>query len=35
MANTPAIFISPLIGPWTLRRLGGRLARRFLVPVKR
>jgi hypothetical protein len=35
VANTPAIFLSPLIGPWTLRRLGGRLARRFLVPAKR
>lgn len=29
VANTPAIFLSPLVGPWTLRRLGGRLARRF------
>jgi len=27
--NTPAIFLSPLVGPWTVRRLGGRLARRF------
>jgi hypothetical protein len=27
--NTPAIFLSPLVGPWTARRLGGRLARRF------
>ena len=29
VANTPRIFASPLIGPWTVRRLGGRLARRF------
>ena len=27
--NTPAIFLSPLVGPWTARRLGGRLARRL------
>lgn len=29
-ANTPAIFASPLIGPWVARRLAGRIARRFL-----
>ena len=29
VANTPRAFVSPLIGPWTVRRLGGRLARRF------
>ena len=27
--NTPAIFVSPLVGLWTARRLGGRLARRI------
>ena len=30
LANTPTIFTSPLIGPWVVRRLAGRLARRFL-----
>jgi len=29
VANTPRIFLSPLIGPWTARRLAGRLARRI------
>lgn len=29
VANTPAIFLSPLVGGWVLRRLAGRLARRF------
>ena len=29
VAGTPALFLSPRVGPWTLRRLGGRLARRF------
>ncbi len=28
--NTPTIFLSPLVGPWTVRRMCGRLARRFL-----
>lgn len=30
--NTPTAFLSPLIGPWTVRRMGGRLARRFFPP---
>lgn len=29
VASTPAIFFSPLIGEWVLRRLAGRLVRRF------
>lgn len=32
-ARTPRIFFSPLIGEWTIRRLGGRLVRRFF-PAK-
>jgi glycosyltransferase involved in cell wall biosynthesis len=33
VASTPAAFASPLIGAWTLRRLGGRVARR-IRPVR-
>ena len=32
VANTPAIFSSPLIGEWVFRRLAGRVARRFFRP---
>ena len=32
VASTPSALTSPLIGPWAVRRLGGRLARRFVLP---
>jgi glycosyltransferase involved in cell wall biosynthesis len=34
VANTPTLFLSPLVGPWTVRRLAGRLARRFVLPAR-
>lgn len=32
---TPALFLSPLIGEWTVRRLAGRYARYWIPPRKR
>lgn len=32
VCNSPGIFVSPLIGEWVLRRLAGRLYRRFFPP---
>ena len=34
-ASTPRAFSSPLIGPWAIRRLGGRLARRAGIKSQR